>query len=54
MASKLRRIRKYKWLKRMRTHGFRIRMSTNSGRSILSNRRQKGRSQLVVRKITNK
>jgi len=47
MASKLRRIRKYKWLKRLKTHWFRERMGKRTGRKILSNRRKKWRKQLT-------
>ncbi|VAX76193.1 50S ribosomal protein L34 [Buchnera aphidicola] len=35
-------------IKRNRTHGFRLRMSSKSGRKILSNRRSKLRSCLCV------
>ncbi|MBN1460168.1 MAG: 50S ribosomal protein L34 [Armatimonadetes bacterium] len=34
--------------KRVRTHGFRARMHTSSGRNILRNRRRKGRVRLAV------
>ncbi len=34
--------------KRKKTHGFRERMKTDSGRDILKNRRQKGRTELAA------
>ena len=37
-----------KRLKRKRTHGFRHRMKTKSGRAILSSRRNKGRKLLAL------
>ncbi len=33
---------------RLRTHGFRKRMSTRAGRKIITNRRRKGRQRLAV------
>lgn len=32
--------------RRVKTHGFRLRMRTRAGRAILSNRRAKGRSKI--------
>lgn len=49
MPGKLNRIRKYKWLKRLRTHGFFARMQTPTGKQVLQKRRLKGRHQIVVR-----
>jgi len=34
--------------KRMRTHGFRARMATKGGQTVLKRRRQKGRRKLVA------
>jgi large subunit ribosomal protein L34 len=50
MASKKKRIRKLKRIKRMRTHGFRMRMQTQDGRNVLAKRRNKGRAQIVVQR----
>lgn len=50
MPGKLNRVRKYKWRKRKKTHGFLVRLKTKAGRKILKRRIAKGRKILAVTK----
>ncbi|USN56579.1 MAG: 50S ribosomal protein L34 [Candidatus Peribacteria bacterium] len=54
MASKKRRVRQYKWLKRVRKHGFRIRSRSATGSNMLKRRRAKGRASLAPQKSHKK
>jgi large subunit ribosomal protein L34 len=40
--------------KRLKTHGFRVRMASQDGRNVLKRRRRAGRAQLAVRLTTRK
>ena len=42
------RVYQPKKMKRVRTHGFRIKMATSAGRKVIARRRAKGRAKLTV------
>ncbi len=50
MPGKLNRIRKYKWSKRKKTHGFLVRKWKKSWLKVLKNRLLKWRKSLAVAK----
>lgn len=54
MASKKRRVRQYKWLKRLRKHGFRVRSKSSTGSNMITRRRKKGRKSLAPQKSHKK